>query len=145
MMFSFFLSYRKLCFHTIKNASRGCALGARVGSCRGNRASARECAKAHSFLYRKLCIYTIKNALLGSHMRRSGMMSLMLPAAGAGFYRLLEGNQKGEAAWRKKTLSKNGIRKTVCKTVQLRCPMRQAAFFLRMQPGRNESLVFGRF
>ncbi|GEM_PF-2878271 len=65
--------------------------------------------------------------------------------AGAGFYRLLEGNQKGEAAWRKKTLSKNGIRKTVCKTVQLRCPMRQAAFFLRMQLGRNESLVFGRF
>lgn len=77
--------------------------------------------------------------------RRREMMSLMLPAAGAGFYRLLEGNQKGEAAWRKKTLSKNGIRKTVCKTVQLRCLMRQAAFFLRMQLERNESLVFGRF
>lgn len=45
----------------------------------------------------------------------------------------------------KKTLSKNGIRKTVCKTVQLRCLMRQAAFFLRMQLERNESLVFGRF
>jgi len=48
-----FLSYRKLCFHTIINALRGCALGARVDG-RGNRASARECAKAHSFLlYRK--------------------------------------------------------------------------------------------
>ena len=46
-----FLSYRKLCFHTIINAPRGCALGARVDGCRGNRASARECAKAHSFLY----------------------------------------------------------------------------------------------
>ena len=45
-----FLSYRKLCFHTIINAPRGCALGARVDGCRGNRASARECAKAHSFL-----------------------------------------------------------------------------------------------
>ena len=49
-----FLSYRKLRFHTIINALRGCALGARVDGCRGNRASARECAKAHSFLlYRK--------------------------------------------------------------------------------------------
>ena len=45
-----FLSYRKLCFHTIINALRGCALGARVDGCRGNRASAQECAKAHSFL-----------------------------------------------------------------------------------------------
>ena len=37
-----------------KNAPRGCALGARVDGCRSNRASARECAKAHSFLlYRK--------------------------------------------------------------------------------------------
>ena len=44
--------------------------------------------------------------------RRREWMSVMLPAAGAGFSRLLEGNQKGEAAWRKKTLSKNGIRKT---------------------------------
>ena len=49
-----FLSYRKLRFHTIINAPRGCALGARVDGCRGNRASARECAKAHSFLYRRL-------------------------------------------------------------------------------------------
>ena len=49
-----FLSYRKLCFHTIINALRGCALGAWVVGCRGNRASARKCAKAHSFLlYRK--------------------------------------------------------------------------------------------
>ena len=48
------LSYGKLRFHTIINAPRGCALGARVDGCRGNRASARECAKAHSFLlYRK--------------------------------------------------------------------------------------------
>ena len=46
-----FLSYRKLCFHTIINAPRGCALGARVDGCRGNRASARECAKAHSFIF----------------------------------------------------------------------------------------------
>ena len=53
--------------------------------------------------------------------------------------------QKGEAAWRKKTLSENGIRKTVCKTVQLRCCMRQTTFFLRKQLGRNESSVFGRF
>ncbi len=45
----------------------------------------------------------------------------------------------------KKDVVKNGIRKTVCKTVQLRCLMRQAAFFLRMQLERNESLVFGRF
>jgi len=33
-----------------KNALRGCALGAGVDGCRSNRASARECAKAHSFL-----------------------------------------------------------------------------------------------
>ena len=33
----FFLSYRKLRFHTIRKAPRGCALGAR------------ECATAHSF------------------------------------------------------------------------------------------------
>ena len=44
-----FLSYRKLRFHTTKKTPRGCALGARVDGCRGNRASARECAKAHSF------------------------------------------------------------------------------------------------
>ena len=44
-----FLSYGKLRFHTIINALRGCALGARVDGCRGNRASARECAMAHSF------------------------------------------------------------------------------------------------
>lgn len=53
--------------------------------------------------------------------------------------------QKGEAAWRKKTLSENGIRKTVCKTVQLRCHIRQTALFLRIQLERNESSVFGRF
>ena len=64
-----FLSYRKLRFYTIKNAPRGCALGARVDGCRSNRASARECAKAHSFFssYRKLRFYTIKNAPRGSH------------------------------------------------------------------------------
>ena len=45
-----FLSYRKLCFHTIKKLRLGCALGAGVDGCRSNRASARECAKAHSFL-----------------------------------------------------------------------------------------------
>jgi hypothetical protein len=45
----FFLSYRKLRFHTIRKAPRGCALGARVDGCRSNRASARECATAHSF------------------------------------------------------------------------------------------------
>jgi len=44
-----FLSYRKLCFHTIKKLRLGCALGAGVDGCRSNRASARECAKAHSF------------------------------------------------------------------------------------------------
>ena len=44
-----FLIVRKLRFHTIINALRGCALGARVDGCRSNRASARECAKAHSF------------------------------------------------------------------------------------------------
>ena len=56
-----FLSYGKLRFHTIINALRGCALGARVDGCRGNRASARECAKAHSLLsYRKLRFHTIK-------------------------------------------------------------------------------------
>ena len=44
------LSYRKLRFHTISNAPRGCALGARVDGCRSNRASARECATAHSFI-----------------------------------------------------------------------------------------------
>ena len=46
-----FLSYRKLCFHTIKKRRLGCALGAGVDGCRSNRASARECAKAHSFYY----------------------------------------------------------------------------------------------
>ena len=46
-----FIIVWKLRFHTIINALRGCALGARVDGCRGNRASARECAKAHSFLY----------------------------------------------------------------------------------------------
>ena len=51
-----FLSYRKLCFHTIINAPRGCALGARVDGCRGNRASARECAKAHSFFCARLTV-----------------------------------------------------------------------------------------
>lgn len=56
------------------------------------------------------------------------MMSLMLPAAGAGFYRLLEGNQKGEAAWRKKTLSKNGIRKTVCKQCSFAAPCAKQRF-----------------
>ena len=45
-----FIIVWKLRFHTIINAPRGCALGARVDGCRGNRASARECAKAHSFL-----------------------------------------------------------------------------------------------
>ena len=44
-----FLSYRKLCFHTIKKLRLGCALGAGVDGCRSNRASVRECAKAHSF------------------------------------------------------------------------------------------------
>ncbi len=64
-----FLSYRKLCFHTIKKLRLGCALGAGVDGCRSNRASARECAKAHSFFssYRKLRFYTIKNAPRGSH------------------------------------------------------------------------------
>ena len=51
-----FLSYRKLRFHTIRNAPRGCALGARVDGCRGNRASARECAKAHSFFCARLTV-----------------------------------------------------------------------------------------
>ena len=46
-----FLSYRKLCFHTIKKLRLGCALGAGVDGCRSNRASARECAKAHSFFF----------------------------------------------------------------------------------------------
>ena len=45
----FYLSHGKLRFHAIKNAPRGCALGAMVDGCRSNRASAQECAKAHSF------------------------------------------------------------------------------------------------
>ena len=49
MCVSALLSYRKLRFHTIINAPRGCVLGARVDGCRSNRASARECALAHSF------------------------------------------------------------------------------------------------
>ena len=36
-------------FAAMKKMQRGCALGARVDGCRSNRASARECAKAHSF------------------------------------------------------------------------------------------------
>ncbi len=46
-----FLFYRKLRpMIQKKSAPRGCALGARVDGCRSNRASARECARAHSFL-----------------------------------------------------------------------------------------------
>ena len=37
------------CVLSYKNAPRGCALGAKVDGCRSNRASARECAKTHSF------------------------------------------------------------------------------------------------
>ena len=37
------------CVLSYKNAPRRCALGAGVDGCRSNRASARECAKAHSF------------------------------------------------------------------------------------------------
>ena len=39
------------CVLSYKNAPRGCALGAGEDGCRSNRASARECARAHSFLY----------------------------------------------------------------------------------------------
>ena len=53
-----FLSYRKLCFHTIKKLRLGCALGAGVDGCRSNRASARECALAHSFMNQ--CVKSIK-------------------------------------------------------------------------------------
>ena len=54
-----FLSYRKLRFHTIKKAPRGCALGARVDGCRSKRASARECAKAHSFSFAGFLIFSL--------------------------------------------------------------------------------------
>jgi len=45
----FFLSYRKLRFHTIKKLRGAAPAGEGVGGCRTTRASARECATAHSF------------------------------------------------------------------------------------------------
>ena len=39
----------KMVSYETKSAPLGCALGAKVDGCQSNRASARECAKAHSF------------------------------------------------------------------------------------------------
>jgi hypothetical protein len=46
-----------------KKALRGCALGAGVDGCQSNRASARECAKAHSFFVAPVLSKFYKKAL----------------------------------------------------------------------------------
>ena len=58
-----FIIVWKLRFHTIINAPRGCALGAVVDGCRGNRASARECVKAHSFLRKGSLVFLAKEQI----------------------------------------------------------------------------------
>ena len=79
-----FLSYRKLCFHTIKTLRLGCALGAGVDGCRSNRASARECAKAHSFFYSLFVApcgqipCSRENLSAGSHEAHSNVCAFML-------------------------------------------------------------------
>ena len=51
------------CVLSYKNAPRGCALGAKVDGCRSNRASARECAKAHSFSYDRKFLHSEETIL----------------------------------------------------------------------------------
>ena len=45
------------CVLSYKNAPRGCALGAKADGCRSNRASARECALAHSFSWSDFTVF----------------------------------------------------------------------------------------
>ena len=67
-----------------KNAPRGCALGAGVDGCRSNRASARECAKAHSFFYSLFVApcgqipCSRENLSAGSHEAHSNVCAFML-------------------------------------------------------------------